>query len=522
MSSKCHTRLAAIAAALCCLPYGAQGDVPMPVANSISNITVSPMTEGHWALYFDYTYTGQPPGATFRVEVPAQAGTQPAHFETALTKIGPPQPGTFHGNVEITSPGEGRSGQVIVSMLDAGGKVLATAHVDQVIQWPLHSDNDFQRAVALIDYGTDESLPKARVILERLVSENPKLDQAYVELARVAMKTNWGPEGLHQAETLLDSALRIRPDSANAQILLGYVYTHQKRFKEAESLFVEAARSNPPNLWLWTNWGELYVAQGKADQAIAKYREAVTRPERDHNRNARTMAYDSLLALLKQRKDYDGMEALFKQRNADIGPNACDDAVYAVFRLNVRGDPQGAIKLATGALNFTCDVDIPSRREILGLANYVQWAQAKQNEGADALNQARVFLPIGPRAIYLLARSDKTVPAVKKLVGTGEAIDQKDNEQMTALAHALEEKDFGAAERLLGLGAHPDTPVGYALIPVALLPVMDDDVDGIRAMQRAGVDYSKLSFRGVTALDYAKQTGNDELLEALTRKAHTL
>ena len=93
---------------------------------------------------------------------------------------------------------------------------------------------------------------------------------------------------------------------------------------------------------------------------------------------------------------------------------------------------------------------------------------------------------------------------------------------MTALAHALEEKDFGAAERLLGLGAHPDTPVGYALIPVALLPVMDDDVDGIRAMQRAGVDYSKLSFRGVTALDYAKQTGNDELLEVLTRKAHTL
>jgi tetratricopeptide (TPR) repeat protein len=525
VSSKCHTRLAAIAAVLWCVSAGAQfvDTNTAAKANSITGIYAA-QHNNRWYLGFQYSYSGEPPGAAFRVELPPQAGTNPQNFQSALTKVWElPRVGTHVLNAELTSPGAGRSGQIIVSMVDASGKVLATAHGDQVIEWLSQTEQDLREAIALIDTGYDESLRKARATLERLVSENPKLDQGYVELARVAMKTNWGAEGLHQAETLLDSALSIRPDSANAKILLGYVYTHQQRFKEAEPLFVDAARSNPPNLWLWANWGELYVAQGKAYLAIAKYREAVARPEKEGNWNARTMAYDALLALLKQRKDYDGMEAVFTQRRADYGQNpSCFDAVDAQFRLNVRGDTQGAIKFARGALNFECPDDTPDRREILGLANYVEWARAKESESAAALNQARIYLPIGPQALYLLARSDKTVPAAKKLVATGEAIDQKDNEQMTALAHALDEKDYPAAERLLALGAHPDTPVSYALIPVALLPVMNDDVDGIRALQRAGVDYSKLSFRGVTALDYAKQTGNDELLEVLTRKAHTL
>jgi tetratricopeptide (TPR) repeat protein len=405
-------------------------------------------------------------------------------------------------------------------MIDAAGKVLTTERIEKVIQWPLQSEQDFQLAVDMIDNGSEEPLRDARVILERLISQNPKFDPAYVELARVAMKSNWGPEGLHQAETLLDSALQIRPDSVNARILLGYVYAHQRRFKEAEPLFVAAARSNPPNLWLWTNWGELYAMQGDSDRAIAKYREAINRPPGFGNYQARSMAYAQLLALLKQRQDDDGMEVVYRQRIAEFGPGSCYSADYAVFKLNVRGDPQGAMDLARGALNLNCE-DAPSR-QILGLAGYVQWAQAREGENADALNQARVYLPIGPTALYLLARSDKTIAAVKKLVATGEAIDQKDNEQMTALAHALENKDFPAAERLIRLGARPDTPVGFELMPVALLPVVNGDVAAVRIMQRAGVDYSKLRYHGATALDFAKQIGDDALLEALTHKGHAL
>jgi cytochrome c-type biogenesis protein CcmH/NrfG len=48
------------------------------------------------------------------------------------------------------------------------------------------------------------------------------------------MKTNWGPEGLNQAEKYLMSALKIDAKHANTKVLLGYVYTHQKRYQEAE------------------------------------------------------------------------------------------------------------------------------------------------------------------------------------------------------------------------------------------------------------------------------------------------
>jgi hypothetical protein len=61
--------------------------------------------------------------------------------------------------------------------------------------------------------------------------------------------------------------------------------------------------------------------------------------------------------------------------------------------------------------------------------------------------------------------------------------------------------------------------VGNEKIPVALLPVITSNVDGVRVMQQFGVDYSKLRFRGMTAIDHAKRVGDRRLLEALDRQA---
>jgi len=188
---------------------------------------------------------------------------------------------------------------------DVGGDcrfAAGSAHLDKVIQWPSQDQRDFRLAVDLIENGTTESLREARQILERLIGKDSKFAPGYIELARVAMKTNWGPEGLHQAETLLDSALKIDALSVNAKILLGYVYTHQERYREAELLFVDAARSNPIIIWLWTNWGEMLELQGKKDQAIVRYREALVRPVQDSQYNAaRNDAYVQLTRLLIER-----------------------------------------------------------------------------------------------------------------------------------------------------------------------------------------------------------------------------
>jgi ankyrin repeat protein len=210
------------------------------------------------------------------------------------------------------------------------------------------------------------------------------------------------------------------------------------------------------------------------------------------------------------------MEALYKQRVAEFGQGSCYTADYARFLLEVRGDTQAAIDLAKGALHQNCD-DSESR-EILGLAEYVKWAAMTGPLSVESLNQARIFLPAGPKPLYLLAASDRTNPAARKLIAAGEQIDQQDNAKLTALAYALQNQDLGAVRRLLALGARPETPVGGAGVPVALLPVLNADIEGVRLMRQNGVDYSKLRYRGATALEIAKGLGNPALFEALGGK----
>jgi hypothetical protein len=149
------------------------------------------------------------------------------------------------------------------------------------------------------------------------------------------------------------------------------------------------------------------------------------------------------------------------------------------------------------------------------LAYYTAWAGSSTPDRQELLHQARVFLPAGPKVLYLLASSDRTVGAAKQLVAGGEAIDQRDNAQINALAYALQAQEHTTARRLLQLGARTDTPVGFDDMPVALIPVLARDLEGVKLMRQSRVDYSKLRYRGATAVDHAKQIGDRQLLEAL-------
>ena len=516
-------------------PTGPPQPMPLAGSNTVAGLQVHQAKTGQWIADFDYFYTGEPFNTALAVVLTPQSGSQRGvvwarSYETFVQQ---PQRGAHHLSVEILYPGgEQRTLSVAVRMSTIAHPpvIVASQQLDKTIDWPdfqtwvrdqqiAHAspEDSLNHAVALIDSEEPSQLNDARSILERLIEENPKFDAGYVELARVAMKSNWGPQGLHQAETLLMSALQIRPDNVNAKILLGYVYSHEEHFAKAEALFSEAAAAKSNNLWLWSNWGELLTMEGKTDQAMLKYRQAIAHPmTHDTYDRARVFAYDKLLKLLEVRKDLDGMEALYKQQVAEFGPGSCYTADYARFLLQVRGDTQGAIDLATGALHQSCD-DSESR-EILGLGEYVKWAGTTGQLSVESLNQARIFLPAGPRPLYLLASSDRTTPAARKLIGAGESIDQQDNEKLTALAYALQNQNLQAAKCLLALGARPDIPVGEAGIPVALLPVLDADVDAVRLMRRSGVNYSKLKFRGATALDIAKRMGNPALLDAIGGK----
>lgn len=424
-----------------------------------------------------------------------------------------------------------RTQKVAVAMVPASLKsIVAREQIDQLIEWPDYQtwkldeflakdspEKNLERAARLIDSQSDRQVSQAKAILEKLLQQNPNLDEGYVQLARIALYTNAGPEGFHQAEELLATALHIRPDSANAKILLAHVYAYENRFASAEALFSAAAASGTKNLWVWSNWGEMLEAEHKDDQAIVMYRKAVSHPmTHDTYDRARAFAYDRLLDLLQQRRDYDGMETLYKQRIAEFGPGSCYSADYTRFLLQVRGDAQGAIDLARRALNQSCDDTVS--RELLGLAEYVKYAAATGPAAEQALNQAHIYLPPGPKVLYLLAQSDRTTPAARRLIATGEKIDEKDDEQLDALAYALEARDYAAVKRLVKLGARPDTPVSPRKFPVAFLPVVSEDITGVLTMRQLGVDYSRVRYRGATAFDIATRLGDSALLTALGGK----
>ncbi len=505
-------------------------------ANSISNLAVKKSPDGRWSTQFDYSFNGEPHDAVLQIEV-RKRRTDPADPTSYINDaMVTPQLGSHHVDVPVSKRETDESVTVTVTLRTARpqGTVFLRQELFAEIDGPAdknaalsafqaRNERDLTAALRMIDEAvTAADLQAPRSMLEQVLERDPRFVPAYVELARIAMKTGWGPDGLHQAEVLLDSALKIEPDSANAKILQGYVYAHQKRYPAAEALFVDAARSNPPNLWLWANWGELLVMQAKQDEAIAKYREVTARPNNhDSYERARLDAYQNLLKLLAARNDADGMEAVYEQhQRGDSMRESCITAGYARFMLNIRGSPDRAISIAREIPDIDCDG--ASSRNIIGVASYLIWTRASGKDGTDALNQARIYLPPGARAFYLLASSGRTMPAARKLLDMGESIDRKDNEGMTALGQALQARDSEAAERLLNLGAHADVPVGVDDMPVALIPVFGEDLDTIRALRRGGVDYSKIRYRNATALDFARRTGDEALLQALTGKQRTL
>lgn len=510
-------------------PQG-QAEPLLPGENSVSNLVVSRNPAGEWQASFDYYYTGE--RAWIEVGLPER---QEAH---AVAKWAKPllylKRGANHETVVLSHPGVAMTTRKVVVEMRGVGRTYSSVQVDHVIEWPevwewiqerqfatRSPQVSLERAVELIDLGERHAFSEAKSILERLIQEDPSFDPAYIELARIAMKTNWGAEGLHHAEGLLSSALQIKPDSVNARILLGYVYTHQERYKQAEKLFVEAAGVNPPNIWLWANWGELLAKQGKFDKAIAKYREAVERPVASETyERARFDAYTKLLALLERKKDLDGMEELYKRGLVAFGKSSCHSLKYARFLLQRRGDAEGAIDLARKSLKVSCWDE--NARETLGLAHYVAWSKAEGAARMEALNQARIYLPPGAKAMYLLAGSESTTKAAAQLVASGENIDHKDNDRLNALAHAVQNEDAATARRLLRMGASPATPVGYGDLPVALMPVMSGNLALVKLMRQFGADYGKLTYQGATAFDFAKQIGNSDLLQALEPAPRTL
>lgn len=508
---------------------------PLPAANGLSALTVTRLSEDRWRVAVSYAYTGKPAGAQLRifqgVVAPDDGGVKSADWLVGSIEA---LPGRHRYSVDLRNPDPEAltATEKVIAQLEAPSQpALAKLALDHRIAWPDpvvaqveralavgRPEIIVQQAAALIDSARLGDLGRARALLQALLKKSPESHAAHVELARVAIKTNWSPTGLREAEGLVTSALELRPDSADAKILLGYVYAHQGRHKDAENLFTEAAGDNPPNLWLWTNWGEVLAMQGKDAAAIEKFREAVVRPPTgDGHDRARWSAYAHLQRLLAARDDLDGMQALLEQQAGEYKGAKCFAVDHARFLVLYRGQVDTALALVRDTPSPQCD---PNRlRELQGLALYMAWAQGQEPHRAEALRQARALLPVGPELFYTLAASDRGMAVAQQLVRTGEKVAVQDSGQMDALAYALRKGEGTVTRRLLMLGASPLAEVGPEHMPAALIPVLARDFEGIRILLRAGVDYSKVQYRGASGLEHAKSRRDARLQRLLEARS---
>lgn len=511
--------------------YGNAAEPPLPGRNEVKGVEVLPRPDGQWTLRFEYFYTGEPESTS--VEITHWADRVDSTEGTRRIPIQGIQAQRGAHKLEWVLPFTNETGlvtrRVMVSLNEFGTKrELSSGFVERDVLWPTAEaaqaynilnagtpEDAVSRAGVFVDKGDEASLKLARRVLLAVISGTPKVEAAYVELARVTLKQNWSQEGLRDAEALLRSALQLRPDSVDARVLMGYVQAWQNRESEAEATFTELAAIQPPvaNLWLWVNWGELRERQGRVDEAIEKYRQVLAvKPTGDRQDTARQSAYDRAIRVLERRGDADAAEALHRQHIADYPGFWCHPADYARFLALWRGDTVEARK----QLGAAAQCDREHLRWVEALITYVAWTQADAASGAELLLKARALEPVTPRLIAALAISDRGADVVRKLVTTGgEKIDRADGQQMNALAYALADGEVAAAARLLKAGARTDTLVGQQGVPVAVIPVIARQFDAVRLLRRAGVDYGRLRVGGVSVLEAVRRSGDQELLRVL-------
>lgn len=505
-------------------------------ANEIKSLSIAQGDDGYFYATVTYFYRGDLAKPEIQVMPDSPAETAARYIIDGQVQA--MEPGEHTVRIELIRPRVPdtafASQKIKVAMYNGLNSHIAAATKEVPFQnaWPDASTYDLNRyvakmsveqlhdeAVALINQGDD--FATAKRYLELLLSKDPSYAAAYVELARYSMKTNWGPEGLKQAETYLKTGLSLQPNDAPIHSLLGYVYTYQRRYDEALAEFQTAEKSGSANLyWLWAFWGEYYAIQNQPDKAIAMYLKAVDggRLYTIYDR-ARLDGYRNLFVLLNNPHGYAKADALYIKRAEEYPDSPCFRSDYAAFKIASNGDYQSAIAQSRKAIDSGC----ASRegRQVLGLANYLAWLKSAENEKTAYFVQAQLFFPESPELLYALAAYEATSPVLDELKKRGSSVDIKDNRNFNALAYALIENNVTAAQRLIKHGAKLNETVGEQNYPVAMAPIFYQHVEGVQLMLDAGVNLTSLKFQGVSASDYAKRSQNDDIIRLIKTKVGT-
>lgn len=209
-----------------------------------------------------------------------------------------------------------------------------------------------------------------------------------------------------RARTRLDALLVTRPDHLFGHGLLGEVLALTGQPQEADAQFREAVRLNPKWITPWLDWGGLWLAQKKPDQAVQVVQAGLkANPNSEELHMLLALAYSTQSQTDQAITAYDGALRL-NPRNVLAANN------LAVLLVDYKGDPQSLQKAFALSRGFEKEAPHPLFLDTLG---WVRFKMGQQEEALRLMKEAVAKSPEVPTLNYHLGiaffQSGKTAEA---------------------------------------------------------------------------------------------------------------
>ena len=376
----------------------------------------------------------------------------------------------------------------------------------------------YEEAYSLLDTNNRTNVLRAKSLLDELISVNPEFTKAYLEIARFHMKSNW-PEGLNDAERSILIAKDIDPDMADVRVLLGYVYTHQGRYKEAEEEYKKAETLGTENLWLDTNWGQNFQKQGKYSEAIKHYLRVINSPivsERNDRPKRWVLRESGIFAMLIEDKQYLLADELYGRSAELYRYSSCELQKQAMLRVGQLGDADGAISSYLRSKKLGCTKDSPA----LAIAYYVKWMKLKKG-GEESLakstfRQAESASAGDDLLFFRLAEYDDTALIIPELISRGHDINYVNSTGATALLNGIKSRNHIAVENLIRNGADINKKSNNEFYLPIVYAVYLGDIDMVKLLVKNKANYD-IEISGASLDEVALSLGFEEI-SAMLRK----
>ncbi len=273
------------------------------------------------------------------------------------------------------------------------------------------------KARAIIDSwsGRGDALPEAHQLLSDALKHEPSFAPAFPEVARLLIISGgrvppFAPEthNLSSPADALLEVLKFEPDYADAYVLLGHVYTVQRRFEDAAQALRKAESIGTSIPWLALNKAALLVRDKKYDEALSLYQSVIDSGTR--NRKARSAAFDEVADILRKMKQYPRAHTAYKRGIAYDPESAWKYGNYAEFLLYEWNDVDGSIDTSRKALKL---MDYGAARFTLSAALYTKWAKLlkegkSQAEVKSYYDEAASLYPYQPHIVERTSKYENT------------------------------------------------------------------------------------------------------------------